>query len=131
MNQARKPKQDQEDRATIDKWQTDFTEAVTVELHRQIKQQEGVYGVEFADKLRLSIIASCISTFLYEALSGADGDLESSVDPAHFVFEDAREAVEMAVISGIEGAVRASSGKELQYYCKILPEPEALNKQDC
>lgn len=133
-NDNGKPKQDPVDAVTVDQWQREFTEAAVTELYTLIKQQEGHYGVEFGDKLRLSILAALVSTFLYEILSSLPkgaGSIERQTDGAYAAFADAKEALEMAVASGVEGAVKTWSGSDLLYYCEIMPEPEALNIEPC
>lgn len=129
-------KKSKEDQVDTDKWQLEFTEAIVMEAYHLIKQQEEIYGIEFADSLRLSIIASFVSTFIYEVLSSTGDEVKSSglitaVDIKHSVFTDAKEALEIAVGSGVEGAVKAWSGKDIQYYCEIAPEPVPLNIEPC
>lgn len=119
---------------TIDQWQSDFTQGLVGESYTLIQQQVKLYGVEFGDKVKLSIIASFISSFVYEVLSTTprgQGDLERETSVAHMLFKDAKEAVALAVASGVEGALKAHSGHDLHYYCEILPEPEALNTEPC
>lgn len=125
---------DQEDQAAMDKWQVEFTEGALTEICKAIKDQEKVYGKEFGDKLKLSLLASLVCATLYEVLNSYktdSGDLDQQTSIVHYQFHDAKEAIGMAVASGIETAARAWSGKEYQYYCEIQLEPAALNVKPC
>lgn len=128
MNENQKPKQDQEDEASRDAWRLEFTKTIVKESFDLIRMQEKAYGPEFGNELRFGVLASYIATLVYEVVRNVPA---GSAPLSHPLFVDLKEAIEMAITSGIEGSVREWTGQDLQFYSEISPEPVALNTEPC
>lgn len=122
------------DLISVDEWQSELTAHLAKEVFGLIQKEEKEFGRAFADHVRFSLLASVVSTIVYQVISDkltSPPRTQAAEAEAHERFVDVKEAIENCVASGFEGAVRTWSGGQEEFMCQIDIEPEAFNTEPC
>ncbi len=131
---SKQDKSGKTDSIPTDQWQTELVTALTKEVYNLIQREEQIHGQEFADMVRLSFLASFVSTVVYQVLTTPvtiKASEKKKIEIVNVRYQDIKEAVQNAVASGFQGAMQTFSGTTQPYFCQISPEPEAANKLAC
>lgn len=115
-------------------WREEFCNAVIKTTMELIADEKNLYGEEFADTLRMTLLAKLVATILADVLATmplSNGPIESRVEAGHEIFKDANEAIMEAVCRGIEGAVKQWSGQLIFFSGEVRADADAVNKTPC
>lgn len=112
-----------------------ITTTLTKEILKLIDNDEPKFGADWAIGVRVSIVASLVSTMVYRCLTEAPPStaqtLEEAASISHSGYKGLKEAIEQSIAAGFQGAFQSFSGKPSDYYCQILPVPEPVNELPC
>lgn len=124
---------DRTDTVSAEDWQLQLVQSLTKEVFRLTEEQGITYGEEFAELARLNIVAGMVSSTVFAVLSRLPRPRpgQSASDAHHKSYREIREAIENAVSSGFQAAVKSWGGLDKEYLCSIQIVPEPANKESC
>jgi hypothetical protein len=127
------------DTISRDQWRTELVANLIKEVFHLIDREEETHGEVFADEVRLSFLASFVSTLVYRAFietpdEEVTRDIDAAAESVHADYAEVKAAIENAVSSGFQGAVMEWTGGEVEdeaFVCQISLDPAAKSKMSC
>ena len=111
--------------------QTDFVDEFSEVLVVETFKLMAAKGKTVGNDIALAFLSKFVGVYIHQALSDPGVDLITSQEKyehAAECFKQAKEDVTHMVAVGVGGAMKAFSGKDVEYYCTLRVMPEPVNK---
>lgn len=116
----------------LDTFSKDLARDLTIGLFNDIDKAARIVGTEYTHDMTLQFISYFIGTAVYRVLRenrrGTKGEIQKRVQDD---FRDFKHGMQEAVAFGFQAAMSNYSKINIDYYCKIVPEPEFKTKLPC
>ena len=93
--------------------------------------QEKAWGVDHAQKVYCSLIATVIAGVVYKSLADLPDKVKGKKKQYEWAADNyafTKEILQNSIAAGFKNAMLTYSGVESDYYCQIKMVPEATNK---
>lgn len=122
----------------LDEWINAESKRLVLDIYKRLlekeREQRDIIPDVF-DRIATNVLASYIGTLVYQALSYKDKSGKMSKKDLYDLtannFKNIKTNIQEAVASGFTGAMSTYSGKQVDYYCKLMVVPPAINKEPC
>jgi len=119
-----------DDLITLDEYSVEFSRAMLTEIFKAIDTETKTYGNEFGENLSMTMLSSFICNLVYNNLKNSSLAF-SDEDTKIKEYMEFKNVVQQSVALGFQSAFSQFMGKEVDYFCQILPMPEPINKEPC
>ncbi len=109
----------------------EIVKEITVLVLEEFTFQEQTWGVDHAQKIYSSVIASIISAVVYKSMADIPDSITVDQERYEWVAESymqTKVVMQNSVAAAFKNAMLTYSGKESDYYCLVKMVPEAVNK---
>lgn len=82
----------------------------------------------------MRFLAAFLTTALVKVLKERPADTRSPEQVYKFVannFAEMKTKVQVAVAASFESAMSHHTGRSVEYFCRVSPVPESVNKEPC